>query len=102
MRPISKYALPLALLTLAAGSGCADNVPTLPDEDRFPGGPPTTIEHIVDSAELLLESRVVVGGSTVQDVFFKLVADDFDGSHRAPEFIVAEPMVRICGGPTAG
>src|SRR5690606_975290 len=32
---------------------------------------------------LLIDSRVVVGGSTVNDVFFKLIANDFDDSLNA-------------------
>ncbi len=82
MRRISKRRT-LLVLGLLAGAGCTDKIPTLTDPDFFPGSLPRTIQYTLSSDVLLSSAEVVPGRTTVEDVFFKLIARDFDGSLNA-------------------
>lgn len=80
MRRISKTSSLFAIVALAIGAACTDQIPTLSDPDQFPGALPTTIQFLVGPSDLVLRTDVFPGGTDINDVFFKLVARDFDGA----------------------
>lgn len=82
------------MLALLSISGCADELPTLSGEDRFPGGAaPTTIEVFLPTAEVLAGASVFGDFTNPRDAEFLLVA------HRFDEALEANTLARLTGFP---
>jgi len=76
-----KFRLVAMLAMVVSVSACSDRIPTLSDVGRFPPGTlPTTLQHILSPAEILIAGETYVGATGPIDGRNLLVANQFEGS----------------------